>query len=121
MFVSLAGGKDEYMPRFMEAFDALYAPIAPVECRAEKIGIQRYDLDGRAWIHLLNYQYDEAADRITPVPELRLTAQNLPGTDPEILVPEGSPVPEYTIRRNEGLTEITLYGAGLYTVLAFGA
>ena len=120
VFVSLEGGKDQYMPRFMESFDALYAPIAPVECRVGKIGVQRYDLDGRAWIHLLNYQYDEQADRITPVRELHLTARNLPGTEPKVLAPEGSPVPEYTISRNGDLAEITLYGAGLYTVLAFG-
>ncbi len=120
VFVSLDGGKEEYMPRFMETFEALYAPIAPVECRMEKIGIQRFDQDGKAWIHLLNYQYDEQADRITPVRELRLTARNLPGKDPEILVPEGNPVPEYTITRNGDLAEITLFGAGLYTVLAFG-
>ena len=108
------------MPRFMETFEALYAPIAPVECRMEKIGVHRFDQDGKVWIHLLNYQYDEQADRITPVQELHLTARNLPGADPEILVPEGSPVPDYTITRNGDLAEITLYGAGLYTVLAFG-
>ena len=36
------------------------------------------------------------------------------------LAPEGSLLPEYTIRRNGDLTEITLYGAGLYTVPASG-
>ena len=104
----------------METFEALYAPIAPVECRMEKIGVHRFDQDGKVWIHLLNYQYDEQADRIIPVRKLHLTARNLPGSDPEILAPKGSPVPEYTISHNGDLAEIMLYGAGLYTVLAFG-
>ena len=119
VFVSLDGDKDEYMPRFMKAFDALYAPIAPVECRTEKIGIQRYDLDSETWIHLLNYNYNEASDRVEPLEKLEITLRSVSGT-PTILVPEGDPLPEAEISRDGDLTHVTLRNTGLYTVLSFG-
>ena len=121
VFVSLDGDKKTYTARFLETFEALYAPVSPAECRHEKIGLQRYDRDGKTWIHLLNYQYDEAADRVLPLPELRLTARSLPGTAPEILAPEGHPVPACEIRRDGDLAEIILRNVGLYTILAFEA
>ena len=120
VFVSLEGGKEQYVPRFMEAFEKLYSAFAPVECRAEKVGVQRYDCGGKAWIHLLNYRYDEQADRVQPIEGLELTLRNVPRTEPEILVPEGSPVPECETVREGDKTRVILRNAGLYTVVAFG-
>lgn len=120
VFVSLEGEKEQYVPRFMAAFEEMYASAAPVECRTEKIGVQRFDGDGKAWIHLLNYRYDEQADRVLPAETLELTLRDVPGTAPEILVPAGDPVPSYEIRREAEKTVLTLRNAGLYTVVAFG-
>lgn len=120
VFVSLDGGKEQYVPRFMAALELLYAPVAPVDCRTEKIGVQRYDRDGRTWVHLLNYQYDEEADRVLPVSELRLTLRDVPAGEPEILVPEGIEPPSCEIAVSGAVTEVVLRNAGLYTVLAFG-
>ena len=119
VFVSLEGDKNQYLPRFMSAFEVLYAPIAPVECRMENIGIQRYDLEGKVFIHLLNYQYDAQADRILPVSELHMTARNLPGAHPKIMVPEGVPIPSFKAVQEGDLTRITLRNLGLYTILVF--
>ncbi len=120
VFVSLAGDRETYTARFMETFEALYAPVSPVECRHEKIGLQRYDRDGKTWIHLLNYQYDDTSDRVLPLDTLELTLRGVTGSKPEILVPEGSSVPEYEAVRDGDLTRITLRNAGLYTILSFG-
>ncbi len=65
-FVSLEGDSRAYTERVMRAFEELYAPIAPVECPLSDVGVQRYDSEGRTWVHLLNYRYDEAQDRILP-------------------------------------------------------
>ena len=119
VFISLDGGKEQYTARFMEAFERLYAPCAPVECRADRIGVQRYDRQGKAWIHLLNYRYDDREDRVKPVDKLELTLRNLPVTEPEILVPEGSPVPAYEMSREGDMIHMVLRNAGLYTVIAF--
>jgi len=120
VFVSLEGEKEQYIPRFMKVFGEWYGAFAPVECRAEKVGVQRYDRDGKTWIHLLNYRYDEPADRVMPVEKLELTLRNVAGAAPEILVPEGSPVPECETAAEGDTVRVILRNAGLYTVLAFG-
>ncbi len=74
---------------------------------------------GKTWIHLLNYLYDEQADRVQPIEKLELTLRNVPGTVPRILVPEGSPVPGCETVREGEKTRIILRNAGLYTVLVF--
>lgn len=119
--VSLEGGKDAYMPRFMAAFEAMYAPVCPAECRHGKIGMQRYDREGKTWIHLLNYRYDEAAGRVLPLDTLELTLRDVPGSKPVLLVPGGDPVPEYEAVQDGNLTRVTLRNVGLYTILAFGS
>ena len=119
--VSLEGGKDAYMPRFMAAFEAMYAPVCPAECRHGKIGMQRYDREEKTWIHLLNYRYDEAAGRVLPLDTLELTLRDVPGSKPVLLVPEGDPVPEYEAVQDGNLTRVTLRNVGLYTILAFGS
>ncbi len=119
VFVSLDGGKDAYVPRFMEAFDALYAPVSPMECRHPRVGVQRYDQDGKTWIHLLNYQYDEQADRVQPIPRLELLLRDVPDTPPQLLTPEGVQPPEYELTRQAGLTRLLLRNPGVYTLIAF--
>ncbi len=120
VFVSLDGDHDEAVKASMEAFRTLYAVFAPVECAQENIGIQRYDQDGRAYIHILNYGYQESADRVEPLPVLSLTVRNAGGTLPQVRVPEGIPVPFCEVKpAGEGLLEVTLRNVGLYTILAF--
>ena len=119
VFVSLDGEKEEYIPRFMKAFEELYAAFAPVDCRLEKIGVQRYDNDGKTWIHLLNYQYDEQKDGVLPIEKLELTLRGVSGNTVEILVPAGDPVPAYELVQEAEITRMTLRNAGLYTVIAF--
>ena len=118
VFVPLSGKQDQDVPRFMAAFESLYAGFAPVECRAEKTGVQRYDNDGKTWVHVLNYRYDDRTDRVTPIEELALTVRDV-GENIKILVPEGDPVPAYEASREDGITRVILHGAGLYTVVAF--
>ena len=119
VYVPLDGGKEEYMPRFMEIFEKLYAVFAPVECRLEKVGIQRYDNGGKTWVHLLNYRYDEKEDRVLPIETLEFTVRNVSG-DPEILVPAGEPVPACEVHRDGDTAKVILRNAGLYTVAVFG-
>ena len=119
VFVPFTGEKDQDHAGFMAAFESLYARISPVECRAEKVGIQRYDQDGKVWVHILNYRYSEKEDRVLPIEELILTLRNVPVSDPEILVPEGSPVPDFEQVSEGDSLRLVLRHAGLYTVLAF--
>ena len=119
-FVSLDGKKEEYVRRFMQAFEEIWTPVSPAECRMEKIGMQRYDDGGRTWVHLLNYQYDEKADRVLPVERLELTLRNVAGGPPTILVPDGGPAPACELSLEDRITRIVLRDVRLYTVLCFG-
>ena len=56
-----------------------------VEITAPVRTFASYDDDGRTWIHLLNYQYDEKADCILPVERLELALRNVAGGQPRIL------------------------------------
>ncbi len=118
VFVSLEGEKEEYVKRFMTAFDPLYRDIAPVICEASGIGVQRYDADGRVWIHVLNYDYDEESDKVRPVKELRMKVRDIGDGEPVLYTPEGIDMPQIRIERNGRDAEITLLNAGLYTVIA---
>ena len=104
----------------MAAFESLYAGCAPLECRMEKIGVQRYDNNGKTWIHVLNYRYDDLSDRVLPIEKLEMTVRDVDVKQMQILAPDDETVPTYGIRGEDGITKVTLYGAGLYTVIAFG-
>ena len=119
-FVSLDGASGDYIPRFMAAFRECLAGAAPVECAHEKIGVQRYDLDGKTWVHLLNYNYDEEADRVLPLNTLSLLLRNVAGDTPAVLVPDGEPLPQCETVRDGNVLRVTLRNPGLYTILAFG-
>ncbi len=116
VFTGLADKKEKYMPGFMEAFDKLYTDIAPVLCDAEDIGIQRFDKDGAAYIHILNYRYEEAADRVKPADEIELLLRDA-GDDVTVLTPYGAAAAEVSVRKEDGRSRILLRNAGLYTVV----
>ena len=118
-FVPLTGNKEQDVLSFMAAFETLYSAFAPVECRAEKIGVQRYDREGNTWIHVLNYRYDKEKDRIMTIEKLELTIRDVAGREPVILVPEGEPVPTYEIFTEIEKIRLILRNAGLYTIIAF--
>ena len=119
LFVSLDGDKTEYMSRFMDAFEPLYSDIAPVSCNAENIGVQRYDAEGRTWIHILNYAYDESADSVGVIKELKLSVRDVVDTDPVIYTPEDMTCPDISVVRKDSHIEIALTNVGLYTVIEF--
>ena len=109
----------DYMADFMPAFEQAYAPIAPVQCQEEKIGVQRYDADGRIYVHLLNYQYDAEADCIQKAETVSIRVKDAADKALTVIVPEGQAAAEYERTSCGNDACITLHGVGLYTVLAF--
>ena len=118
-WVSLEGDKEAYVARFLEAFLPLYGKTAPVRCNDGTVGVQRYDRDGRAWIHILNYNYDAEADRVRPIPELTLRLRDVPDAPPAFLTLPGTPAPACDVRRGGDETVLTLRNVGVYTVIAY--
>ena len=119
VFIPLTGNKEQDVSSFLSVFRSLYAGFAPVECPAEKVGVQRYDKDGKVWIHVLNYRYDEEKDGMETIGKLELLVRDVAGKEPVILVPEGDPVPACEISAEGNKTKLLLHNVGLYTVVAF--
>ncbi len=118
IFVTLEGTKEDYMKRFMEAFKTMYEEIAPLLCDSEHVGIQRYDKDGRTWIHLLNYLYDEDKDQVLTIENLELKVRNIEEREPAALTLKGMRLPDIEILRDMDFVTIRLKNVGLYTVIA---
>lgn len=119
VFVPLEGFKEDYMPAFMDGFHSMYDGLAPVICEAENVGIQRYDNNGRTYIHLLNYRYDEQEDHVKKIPELHLVVRDVSSDRPTVIAPEAIDVPDINIRREGEQIHITLKNVGLYAVVIF--
>ncbi|MCR5473709.1 MAG: hypothetical protein K6F28_00745 [Lachnospiraceae bacterium] len=117
VFVPTEGQKEDYMPAFMAAFKGLYDEIAPVCCDAEKIGIQRFDDGDRTWIHILNYRYDEASDRVIPADSLEIEVRDVAGSQPLVYSPEGIEPAGIETKAGNGCIYIRLKKAGLYTII----
>lgn len=109
----------DYMTDFLPAFHRAYDGIAPVQCDRERIGVQRYDDGGKAYVHILNYRYDAEADAIQPAEDLEIRIRGVAGKAMHVIVPENQPVPEYDLRVDNDDVCITMHLAGLYTVLCF--
>lgn len=110
---------DDYMNDFTEAFRRIYDPIAPVVCDREKIGVQRYDDNGKIYVHVLNYNYDADADRISEVADLTVRIKGAAGKTLEIIPLNGASKTEYTSCEEGNDVMVTLKNAGVYTVLSF--
>ncbi|MBR6160156.1 MAG: hypothetical protein IKQ40_07620 [Lachnospiraceae bacterium] len=119
VFVSLDGTKEDYIPPFMEAFNDMYDSLAPVSCTEQNVGVQRYDCNGKVFIHIMNYRYDEAQDRVLPIPQLQLKVRDVSNTEPELFAPEGTKLPQISVTYSGGCADLTLKNTGLYTIIVF--
>ncbi|MCR5251630.1 MAG: hypothetical protein K6E50_13590 [Lachnospiraceae bacterium] len=117
VFVPAEGAKEAYMPGFMKAFAEMYDGIAPVLCDCADVGVARYDKDGTAYIHLLNYRYDEAADRVQTIAQLELTVRDASDREACVLAPEGIEPAGMEISKKGDDLQIRLTDLGLYAVI----
>lgn len=108
-----------YMDAFMQSFASLYDPIAPVVCTMDKVGVQRYDDENSTYVHILNYHYNNDADRIDPLPELQVVVKGAAGKTMDIFVPGQQAVPTARVEQRGEDAIVTLSNVGLYTVLTF--
>jgi len=108
-----------YMEKFLAAFESAYTPIAPASCEAEKVGIQRFDDEQGAYVHILNYNYNAEADCIDAIPELKITVKGVAGRKLQVIVPGWQEAPAYTLEEQGEDVCVTIAHAGLYTILDF--
>lgn len=104
------------MRGFAEAFDEMYAEICTAAVSDPRLGMQRFDADGRTFVHLLNYAYDASADRVVPAENVRVTLRALSGSAIRVYTLEGE-TGDFTVEKNGEDTVVTLKNAGVYTAI----
>ena len=90
-----------------------------VVCTMDKVGVQRYDDENSTYVHILNYHYNDQADRIDPLPELQVVVKGAAGKTMDIFVPGQQAVPTARVEERGEDAIVTLSDVGLYTVLTF--
>ena len=101
---------------FREAFAELYGPVSAATCRDGRIGMHRYDAEGAAYIHLLNYDYREETDGVSPVETLEVTLRDLPGETVRVYRLAGE-TDAFSVRKEDGALVVTLKDVPVYTVI----
>ncbi len=119
VYVPISMTDTGYMAAFMEAFEAMYAPIAPAMCDDKRVGIQRFDDENSTYVHVLNYQYNAEKDCIDPIPELTIRVKDVVGKKLEILTLDGKENVCSVINMDNSDINVCLKDVGVYTVLAF--
>ncbi len=109
----------EGMTAFNAAFDEMYAPISSITCTDSRLGMQRFDADGKTYIHLLNYSYHESTDVTEPIAEVTLTVRDICG-EPKVYTLNGDVLPEMNFAADGDAVRVTLKNVPLYTVVSFG-
>lgn len=108
----------ESMARFLEAFDQMYGEISVVRCDNGALGLQRFDKDGRTFVHLLNYAYDAAVDRVKPIK--RATLRLREAAEPVRAFTLDGETNDFTVTREGDETVVELRNLPVYTVVTCG-
>ena len=90
--------------------------ICTAKCSAPQIGMQRYDADGKTFIHLLNYDYDPEKDVITAQKNLEIRLSGLAGDTVRVFTLDDE-TDDFTVTKDEDALTITLSSVPVYTVV----
>ena len=104
------------MADFLQAFSAMYKPLSVVECSDKRIGLQRFDKDGRTYVHLMNYDYDAQADAVKPLARVTLTLRKASGRV-KVYTLDGAQ-PPIEAQSREGVITVTIKNLPVYAVVA---
>ncbi|MBE6935029.1 MAG: hypothetical protein E7458_00855 [Ruminococcaceae bacterium] len=103
---------------FGKLFAEQYAPVASLTCDDTRIGIQRFDDEGKTYVHVLNYSYKTATDHIDILEEVTFTLSDV-AKEAKVYTLSGDPMPEMETACENGKVRVTLKNVPLYTVVAF--
>ncbi len=99
----------------LEGFQKLYKPACTLESSSGKLGIQRFDKEGRTFVHILNYGYDASKDAILPAETATATLREVSG-NVKVHTLDGSEV-THDVNRQGDAWKITLHHLPVYTVI----
>ena len=94
----------------------MYGQICTAECSFPEIGMQRYDTDGKTFVHLLNYDYDPEKDVITAQNDVTIRLTSLCGETVRVYTLDGE-TDAFTVAKDEDTLTITLRSVPVYMVI----
>lgn len=103
---------------FASCFEKAYKGMRQISTDNDNVGIQTHEIEGGLAVHIINYNYSEDADAITPIDRLKLKV-NIAGTEFKSIrvhTLEGVPL-EYSSKAEGNTFNIDLYDVPLYTVV----
>ena len=115
-FVDLRDDLQESKEDFKKAFDSMYAAISTVTCTDPRLGLQRFDADGRTFVHLLNYDYDKERDLTIPACNVEVLLKELSGNDIHVWTLDGE-TDGFEVTRDGDVTKVLLHQVPVYTVI----
>ena len=115
-FVDFGKEKTPCFPQFEAAFREMYGQICTAECSFPEIGMQRYDTDGKTFVHLLNYDYDPEKDVITAQNDVTIRLTSLCGETVRVYTLDGE-TDAFTVAKDEDTLTITLRSVPVYMVI----
>ena len=106
--------KPKALAAFWDTFIDAYC--APYTVSEPSLGVQMYRLEnGNTALHFINYDYDQAADRVSPK-TVTVTVNSTAFSDITVHVPAGEPI-KATREDVNGKAKITLHDLPVYAVL----
>ncbi len=106
------------MEQFETAFDRMYSSVSCASCSAPDVGMHRYDAGGRTFVHLLNYEYDKALDRMVSPEKVTVTLKDTSGDKVRVFGLDGElPREDYEVRRQDDAVIVTLRHMDVYRVI----
>ena len=115
-FVDFDAGNTPCFPQFEAAFRDLYGQVCTTACSAPQVGMQRYDADGKTFVHLLNYDYDQEKDVITVQKNVEIRLSGLAGDTVRVFTLDGE-TDDFTVTKAEDSLTVTLSSIPVYTVI----
>lgn len=117
-FVPLEDDLEASMARLLQTFDSMYAPVSTVCCSDTRLGLQRFDKDGKTYVHLLNYTYDAEKDCIIPAKQVEVSLRQVEGPI-RVFTLEGE-TEHFTVTQKKDETIVTLESMPVYAVVTAG-
>ena len=103
------------MANFSQALLPAYEPLRSVELSDKNLGVHRFTNEKGTYIHLMNYDYDQAQDRVLPTGAVTVSVKAKGKVSVNTL--EGA-VSDFTVTEQADGLDITLPSVPVYLVIA---
>ena len=115
-FVDITDNTKADLEAFAKVFADMYSGVSTVSCSDASLGMNRFDADGKTYVHLLNYDYDTEKDAVIPAKNVEVTLKDIAGTNIKVYTLNGEADGFEVIKNSDSVT-VKLKEVSVYTVI----